>query len=259
MKGFEPKIIAFCCNWCSYAGADLAGISRIQYPPTVRIVRTMCSGRVDPIIVLETFKQGADGILVLGCHPGDCHYLEGNYQAERKIKMTKMLLAQTGLGDERLGLEWVSAAEGLRFAEIIQGFTAQVKSLGPSPLAGDSPDMDVLHEVEAAKTALADFRLRVLVGKERKLVEKGNIYGERISQGRFDELVGEAISGEYIRRKILLLIKQEPLSAKQIAAKMGIPANRILRDIATLRRKGMLTLERIEGMSPLYTALEVGR
>jgi len=132
---FKPKIVGFLCNWCSYAGADLAGVSRIQYPPTLRIVRVMCSGRVDPVFILEAFRSGADGVLVAGCHPGDCHYLSGNYKAQRRILMLKKVLEQLGLEPERLRLEWVSASEGDRFATIVRDMTEEITKLGPSPLS----------------------------------------------------------------------------------------------------------------------------
>ena len=134
MTEFEPRIVGFLCNWCSYAGADLAGVSRIQYPPTVRVVRVMCSGRVDPIFIIEAFRSGADGVLVAGCHPGDCHYLAGNYKVQRRVVMLKKLLEQFGLEPERLRLEWVSASEGDRFATVIKDMTEEIKKLGPSPL-----------------------------------------------------------------------------------------------------------------------------
>jgi F420-non-reducing hydrogenase iron-sulfur subunit len=135
MDNFEPKIVAFCCNWCSYAGADLAGTSRIQYSPNVRVIRVMCSGRVNPLFVLKALSIGADGVLVLGCHPGDCHYIEGNYKAMRRIPLLKKMLKQLGIEDERVRLEWVSASEGAKFAEVTDNFTQAIKNLGPSSLA----------------------------------------------------------------------------------------------------------------------------
>jgi F420-non-reducing hydrogenase iron-sulfur subunit len=131
---FKPKIVGFLCNWCSYAGADLAGVSRIQYPPTLRIVRVMCSGRVDPVFIFEAFKSGADGVLIAGCHPGDCHYISGNYKAQHRVLMLKRVLQQLGLEPQRLRLDWVSASEGARFATIIKDMTKEIKKLGPSPL-----------------------------------------------------------------------------------------------------------------------------
>ncbi len=132
----EPKALVFACNWCSYAGADLAGVSRMQYPPTVRIVRTMCSGRFDPEFVLKAFEKGIDGVIVCGCHPGDCHYREGNIEAEKKVKMTSKLLDAVGVDARRFRLEWVSASEGTKFANLIKEFTETLKELGPNPLGG---------------------------------------------------------------------------------------------------------------------------
>jgi F420-non-reducing hydrogenase iron-sulfur subunit len=132
---FEPKIIGFLCNWCAYAGADLAGVSRIQYPPNVRIIRVMCSGRIDPVFVLEAFKDGADGVLIAGCHlPSDCHYLSGNFKAQRRVLLLKEVLEEFGIEPERLRLEWVSASEGDHFATIIKEMTEEIKKLGPNPL-----------------------------------------------------------------------------------------------------------------------------
>jgi len=135
MTEFEPKIVGFLCNWCAYAGADLAGVSRIQYPPNIRIVRVMCSGRVHPVFILEAFRSGADGVLVAGCHlPSDCHYISGNFKAHRRVMMLKKLLPQFGIEPERLRIEWVSASEGDRFATVVKDMTEEIKKLGPSPL-----------------------------------------------------------------------------------------------------------------------------
>jgi len=134
---FEPKIIGFLCNWCAYAGADLAGVSRIQYPPNIRIVRVMCSGRVDPSFILEALKDGADGVLVAGCHlPAGCHYISGNFKALRRIKLLKKVLEQFGIEPERVRLEWISASEGDKFATVVKEMVDQIKKIGPNPLKG---------------------------------------------------------------------------------------------------------------------------
>ena len=133
-QDFKPLVVAFCCNWCSYAGADLAGTSRIQYPPNVRIIRVMCSGRVDPQFILRAFEKGADGVLVAGCHPGDCHYLKGNLYARRRVILLKRLLETIGIEPERLRLEWISASEGGKLAEVIHSFVRELERLGPNPL-----------------------------------------------------------------------------------------------------------------------------
>lgn len=131
-KDWQPKIVAFLCNWCSYAGADLAGVSRFQYPPNVRIIRVPCSGRINPFFILAALQNGADGVLVSGCHPGDCHYLSGNYAARRKFALLKSLLEHAGLEEGRVQFSWVSASEGGRFAGIMTQVTESVKALGPA-------------------------------------------------------------------------------------------------------------------------------
>jgi F420-non-reducing hydrogenase iron-sulfur subunit len=128
---FEPRIVGFLCNWCSYSGADLAGTSRIKYPPNIDIIRVMCSGRVDPQFILKAFQKGADGVLICGCHPGECHYAEGNFKAARRIPLLKKMLSQMGIEEGRLRLEWVSASEGERFAAVVNDMTEQVRKLGP--------------------------------------------------------------------------------------------------------------------------------
>ena len=130
-KGFEPKIVGFLCNWCSYTGADLAGTSRLQYLPNIRVIKVMCSSRVSPQLVLKAFQEGADGVLVSGCHPGDCHYIEGNYHARRKLTMLLDLLEGFGVDKKRFQVSWVSASEGPKFAEVVDKFTNQIKQLGP--------------------------------------------------------------------------------------------------------------------------------
>jgi len=130
---FEPKIVAFLCNWCAYAGADMAGTSRIKYPANVVPIRVMCSGRVDPEFVLDAFEKGADGVFIGGCHPGDCHYVSGNYRTRKRVIMMKKLLQEMGINPVRLRLEWVSATEGKKFATVIEEFVNEIKELGPSP------------------------------------------------------------------------------------------------------------------------------
>jgi F420-non-reducing hydrogenase iron-sulfur subunit len=128
---FEPRLVGFLCNWCSYTGADLAGTARIKYPPNLRVVRVMCSGRVDPNFILDALVRGADGVLVCGCHPGDCHYSEGNYKCQSRLPITKRIVEGMGVDPRRVRLEWVSASEGARFAEVVRDFTNEVRALGP--------------------------------------------------------------------------------------------------------------------------------
>ncbi|MDI6735216.1 MAG: hydrogenase iron-sulfur subunit [bacterium] len=130
---FEPLILAFCCNWCSYTGADLAGVSRLQYPANIRIIRVMCSGMVHPNLVVDALTKGADGVLICGCHIGDCHYLEGNKKAESRADAINLMLEDFGIEPERFRLEWISASEGPKFAKVMQEMTETIKQLGQSP------------------------------------------------------------------------------------------------------------------------------
>ena len=154
---FEPKIIGFLCNWCSYTGADLAGTARMKYPANLMSIRVMCSGRVDPGFILDAFRAGADGVLVCGCHPGDCHYVEGNYKCMRRIPLTARILEQMGIDPKRLRLEWVSASEGARFQQIVTEFTEQVRALGPLELKdwAFTPRQEPIAEPEPARETVA--------------------------------------------------------------------------------------------------------
>jgi F420-non-reducing hydrogenase iron-sulfur subunit len=139
---WEPKILAIFCNWCTYTAADLAGVSRMKYEPTTRIVRVMCSGRIDPQYVLTAFANGADGVLIGGCHPGDCHYIEGNYKCLRRMKLLHRMLQDLGIEKDRFRLEWISAAEGDKVAKVVNEMTEQIRVLGPLNLPGSFKDWD---------------------------------------------------------------------------------------------------------------------
>ncbi|MEA3559050.1 MAG: hydrogenase iron-sulfur subunit [Candidatus Thermoplasmatota archaeon] len=131
---FEPKIVGFLCNWCTYAGADLAGTSRIQYPPNIRVIRVMCSGSVDSVYVNRAILEGADAVLIGGCHPGDCHYLNGNYKARRRMVLIKNILETLGMEPERIWVRWISASEGQKFADTVKEIVDETKKMGPSPM-----------------------------------------------------------------------------------------------------------------------------
>jgi len=153
-NGFRPRIVAFFCNWCTYTAADLAGVSRLKHSPHFRIIRVMCSGRVDPQFVLEAFARGADGVLIGGCHPGDCHYMEGNYKCLRRFHLLKRVLGDMGIAAERLRLEWISASEGERVKTVVNELVAQVQALGPLGMPGRFADWD--REMTRLEAAVAD-------------------------------------------------------------------------------------------------------
>ena len=228
---YEPKMIGFLCNWCSYAGADLAGVSRFSYPTNLRIIRVMCSGRVDPNFIFKAFERGFDGVLVAGCHPGDCHYLEGNYHTKYKIIMIKKVLEKIGFQKERLRLEWVSAAEGKIFADKVTEFTQELAKLGPSSLKIDE---NLLKELSYAKELCSDFRLRWIISRERDLVDIENAYGEKILQEKFEELLDKIIETELIRVKIQNLIKDKGLTADELSSTLKIPTEIIVEHLVSL-------------------------
>jgi len=248
---YEPKILGFLCNWCSYAGADLAGVSRIQYPPNLRVIRVMCSGRVDPEFIFQGFLSGIDGIIVMGCHPGDCHYLEGNYEAEIKYDMIRHFLSFIGF-ENRIQLEWVSASEGNRFAEIVTDFTNHIKDLGPSPLNSGKAKSKLIDKIKALEMASTSYRMRALVGRERALTEQENVYGEKVSEEEFKELFNNAIYDEYMRHRILLSLRKDPKSVKDLAIEFEIKPSEILDHMLVLKQRGQIAMDKIVGITPIY-------
>lgn len=255
MSDFEPKIVGFLCNWCSYAGADLAGVSRYQYPTNIRSIRVMCSTRISPNLILEVFKAGADGVAVGGCHLGDCHYLTGNYYTEKRIHVTKELLRLAGIEPERLALEWISASEGERFAGVVAEFVKRVKELGPSPAMTD-PRLRV--RLNAAAQAAKEFRLRLVSGKEIKLTDKGNVYGDKIDPARMSAMLAKAAEDEFKRSLILELTRAKPLSVKELAVEIGDPTDVTLDHVVSLRSRNLLAMSSIDGFTPRYKALYAG-
>ena len=244
---FEPKILGFLCNWCSYAGADMAGVSRFQYPPTLRVIRVMCSGRVDPVFVLRAFSRGVDGVMVLGCHPGDCHYITGNYYARNRVKVLKQLLELAGVNPDRLVLDWVSAGEGERFATLVRDFTERIKALGPFSLAQDREERLV-----AARRVVESEQIRWLVGREWEMIDKGDVYGQAVSQEAFDALLESNVVAEYLRSRLLLLAAERPLSVKEMAGEVGMAPRLVLPHVVALEQAGLMAMVGIEGNSPKY-------
>jgi coenzyme F420-reducing hydrogenase delta subunit len=244
---FQPKILAFLCNWCAYAGADLAGISRFQYPPTIRVVRVMCSGRVDPIFIPEGLLSGFDGVMVLGCHPGDCHYLTGNIQAEKKMRLTSEALEMAGIENGRFVLDWVSAGEGQRFAEVVRDFTEALKDLGPL-----ERDESLKGRLLAVKGALEGEKVRWLVGKEEALLEGENVYGETVKAEQLHRLMESTLRDEYIKNRVVFQLKEKSLSAQEIASTLDLALREVLTYLVDLITEGKVALGEGEGRVPLY-------
>ena len=252
---FEPKIIGFLCNWCSYAGADLCGVSRYQYPTNVRPVRVMCSTRISPHLVLDIFKAGADGILLGGCHLNDCHYISGNFYTEKRVRLMWKLLEDAGIDPQRLRLEWVSASEGEKFSKVVTEFTEKIRSLGPSQVRKDTV---LKSKLAAADEASDTFRLRALVGKELGLEKTGNVYGNKLEQTELEKLIDAATKEEFERMLILELSKDKPRSVKELGKIMEVPTDRVLRHIVVLRQKNLLSMDHPEGFTPTYKTIIIG-
>lgn len=236
-KGFEPRIIAFLCNWCSYAGADLAGTSRIQYPPNIRVVRVMCSGRVEPEFVLEAFLTGMAGVLIGACHIGDCHYAVGNIQAEPKIKWLKRCLSDIGIEPERLRLEFVSASEGERFARIVTDFTNELRTLGELRLA-----QETVESLKTLRAEFCDFKVRWLLGIEREMIDKGNVYGEVVPGEKWERIMKDTLMSQNIQQRILRYVREEPRTVTEIAELLDIEPNIILNHLVDLKRRNLVSM-----------------
>jgi F420-non-reducing hydrogenase iron-sulfur subunit len=255
MKDFEPNVLGILCNWCSYAGADLAGVSRFQYPTNIRTLRVMCSTRVTPHILLEIFKSGVDGVVVGGCHIGDCHYITGNYYTEKRMALTKSLMKTAGLEPERLSFYMVSASEGKRFAELVTGFVGTVKELGPSRATTDAK---LGRRLDAAIETAKAYRLRLLNGKELGLEQTGNVYHKQIEEKKLDVILNKALKEEFERNFILQLTKDMPLSVREMATELEAPPDEVLEQVVFLRSKSLIALDSIEGVSPKYKATVAG-
>jgi coenzyme F420-reducing hydrogenase delta subunit len=248
---FDPQIIAFLCNWCSYAGADLAGTSRIQYPTNIRVIRVLCSGRVDPSMILQAFSLGADGVMVLGCHFGDCHYISGNYYAEKKVKFTQQFLKMLNINPERLALDWVSAAEGLRFAKLVANFTKEIKKLGS--LRSDGINREKLDKnLEAALKTVESDEVRWIVGKWHDLLEEPNVYGEKLEPQNLEKMILDVALRRLRKESILAHLHEKGYDAKAIADSMGLPTREILFLLTDLLAEGKIKMQIKDSFVPVF-------
>jgi F420-non-reducing hydrogenase iron-sulfur subunit len=226
-------------------------------PSNVNVARINCIGEVDPTVVLELFEKGVDAVMLAGCKPPDCHFVEGNLQAERAVKMLKRLLTLAGLETERLGLVWYSPFEETSFARSAKEFSKEIGKLGASPLKNAERESMSMVNLLAAKNAASEFRLRVLLGREKELTEGVNVYGEKLAPEEFETLMNDVVEDEFIRHKIHVLTKTKPLSVRSLAEVTEMKPAAVLKQIVNLRRKNMIALDSIEGTTPLYRALEV--
>jgi coenzyme F420-reducing hydrogenase delta subunit len=240
---FKPVIVGFLCNWCCYGGADLAGVSRFQYPPHLRVIRLMCSGRVDLEFIFRAFAQKADGVFIGGCHLNDCHYNpEGNYDALGNSMIAKRILENVGVNPERLRLEWVSAGEGIRFAEVMNDLSAKIKSLGPLGSSEGKP----VAELQAGLTAATNLVPYIkLVERERFRVpeRKEENYHKLFGSAEFDALFRELILDKLAMSRIMGYARPRPVAAGEIASGLNLPAPEVARHLNALAQRGMVRLD----------------
>jgi coenzyme F420-reducing hydrogenase delta subunit len=227
-------------------------VSRFQYPPTLRVIRVMCSGRVDPVLVLEALERGLDGVMVLGCHPGDCHYATGNYYAQNRMKALRRLMELAGVSPGRLMLDWVSAGEGERFAQLVSDFNAQIQELGPPGQSEGLSTDEMQRRLMAARRVMEGERIRWLIGQQRALLERGNVYGEQVTPEVLNELIESSLVEEYLRSRMLVLTARQPMSVKDMANALGMKPPLLLPHVVALEHAGLMSMVGIEGTSPKY-------
>ena len=240
---FKPRIVGFLCNWCCYAGADLAGVSRYQYPPNIRVIRLMCSGRVDPAFILRAFSNGTDGVFIGGCWPGECHYVtEGNYEALSVMHICRKLLELIGVNPERLRLEWVSASEGIRFAEVMTGFTRKLKELGPLGTGEGIDENGLKFKLEAVKNLLPYIKL---VERERLRVrfETEEEYKEFFTSDEVNRLFHELIVDKLAISQIMVLLRERPLSTGEISEILGLNPSEVSKHLNSSARQGLVRFD----------------
>ncbi|MCL6447793.1 MAG: hydrogenase iron-sulfur subunit [Armatimonadetes bacterium] len=237
---FKPKILGFVCNWCCYAGADLAGVSRYQYPPYIKLIRVMCSGRVDLALVLRAFSNGADGVFIGGCWPGECHYVtEGNYNALSMMYLCRKLLAHVGVNPERLRLEWVSASEGIRFAEVMNDFAAKVRKLGPLG-KGEGIDENALKSRLEAVTNLVPYIKLVERERLRLPFKSEEEYRKFFTGDEFNRLFEETVAEKLAISRIISLLREGPFTTGEIAKILGLTASEVSRHLNSSVRQGLV-------------------
>jgi len=245
---FKPRILGFLCNWCCYAGADLAGVSRYQYSPNIRVIRLMCSGRVDPAFILRAFSNGTDGVFIGGCWLGECHYItEGNYNALSIMHLCRKLLEHIGVNPERLRLEWVSASEGIRFAEIMTDFTKKLKELGPLGTSEGIDENGLKRKLEAVNKLIPYIklvereRLRVPVRTEEE-------YHKFFTSDEFNRLFNELIVDKLAISQIMLLLRERSLSAGEISEILGLSPSEVSKHLNISARQGLVRFDKNQNL-----------
>lgn len=248
---FKPIIVAFLCNWCSYAGADFAGVSRYQYPTSVKVIRVMCSGRIDPFMIFRAFHKGADGVLVAGCHPGDCHYISGNLHAKERMEQVSRIIEKSKIPPQRFKLAWISASEGKIFAQLVRDFTEELKKLGPltkETVGG----VATISKVAAAENLFVEFPVRWLAARAEILANEKNVYGERLDPDQLKNVADNFFETEHLKHLILQLVSNRPTSLFTLSERLDTPSERIFDCLVELKMEGLVDIVGFENDYPVY-------
>jgi F420-non-reducing hydrogenase iron-sulfur subunit len=255
-KTAERRIstVIFVCNWSVNPNEIME-----EFEPAIsvraRTVQVKCTGRVDPVVVMEALLEGHDGVLLLGCEPGNCHFIEGNLQAQEKVRTMKRLMELAGIQPDRLEIRWCSTVNEGQYTATVREFCEKISEMGPSALSGEHADPALRENMLSARGVLEDYRIRAVAGKVLELTEKGNVYGERLSRDEFGEFEGEAVETEYLRHRIRRLLRT-PMTVLGLSKKLGLDTRSVFRQVVALRGKGVVRLDRFEGKIPFYVAEE---
>jgi len=249
MENREPKIVCFVCNFAFCQ-------DEIELPDNVNVARVNCIGRLDPVTVVEMFEKGIDAVMLAGCKPPDCHFVEGNAQAELAVRLLKKFLLLAGLEPNRIKLVWYSPVEEENLGDCVSKYYEEVKEFSNS-LESKQQQPEFVVNLSAIKNAFSNFQLRVLLGREKELTEGVNVYGEKLSQGEFDTLLDDIVKTEFIRQKIYVLARCVPMSIKGLSESTNLKSAEVLGHIVNMRRKNLIAFDHLEGQTPFYKALEV--
>ena len=250
-KEFEPRIIAFLCNWCSYAGADLAGVSRYQYPTGIRIIRVMCSGRIDPFLVFRAFRRGADGVLVAGCHIGDCHYISGNIQTQERMRLISGILEKNKVPKQRFKLAWISASEGKIFSQVVKDLAEELTKLGP--ISAEAVDgLPTVKKMAAAERVFLDYPVRYLIGKGTVLAQELNVYGEKVDPETLKNMAADFVRTQSLKHLILEVISNKPTSLMTLSKTVETPSKEVFDCLVQMKGEGLVDIVGFEDDYPVF-------
>jgi coenzyme F420-reducing hydrogenase delta subunit len=251
----QSEIALFVCDW-SVNPIKVSDEALSSFSADIRLAKVKCTSRIDPVFYIDSFLKGIDGVLIVGCKRGDCHFIEGNLQAEYKIKMVEKLLDLAGFEPGRLSAEWMLALDEDKFEESLNKFVDRIRAMGDSPISTEQPDPLIYERMQAAKATVEGFRDRALASKEFEVTKKGNVYGEIVPQSKFDEIQEDALKAEFFRNWIYLLLKKSSSSIGELSSRTGLRKAQVLRHIVAMRQRNLVSLDHVDNITPYYGAME---